>query len=60
MADLNNKIENNHNDLSPETPEPLVENNGKFYNCTECSSLIEILSINEDSNIIEFRCLNKD
>ena len=31
-----------------------------YYNCTECSSLIEILSINEDNNIIEFKCLNKD
>ena len=60
MAELNNKFENNHNDLSPETPEPLIDNNVKFYNCTECSSLIEILSINEDNNIIEFRCLNKD
>ena len=30
------------------------------YNCTECSSLIEILSINEDNNIIKFRCLKED
>ena len=65
MTELNNKIENNQNDLSPETPEPLREKNGtvnesKFFDCTECSSLIELLSINEDSNIIEFRCLNKD
>ena len=29
------------------------------YNCPECSSIIEILSINETSNIIEFKCLNK-
>jgi len=28
------------------------------YNCTECHSLIEILSINEKDNTIEFRCLN--
>ena len=27
---------------------------------TECSSLIEILSINEDNNNIEFKFLNKD
>ena len=31
-----------------------------FYNCSECSSLIEILSINENNNIIEFNCLNKN
>ena len=31
----------------------------KFYNCSECSSLIEILSINEENNTIEFKCLNK-
>jgi len=35
-------------------------NNDMFYNCTECSSLIEILSINEDKNLIEFKCLNKN
>ena len=27
-----------------------------YYNCTECSSPIEILFINERQNIIEFRC----
>ena len=31
-----------------------------FYNCSECSSLIEILSINENNNTIEFNCLNKN
>ena len=31
----------------------------EFYNCSECSSLIEILSINEENNTIEFKCLNK-
>ena len=34
-------------------------NNNIYYNCTECSSLIEILSINEYNNIIEFKCLNQ-
>ena len=29
-----------------------------FYNCTECSSAIEILSINEDEWSIEFQCIN--
>ena len=28
------------------------------YNCSECSSLIEIISINEDNNTIEFNCIN--
>ena len=32
-----------------------------YYNCTECSSPIEIIYINEKANIIEFKCLkNKD
>ena len=29
------------------------------YNCTECSSLIEILTIDDINNLIEFKCLNK-
>ena len=28
------------------------------YNCTECTSLIEIISLNNTLNEIEFRCLN--
>ena len=30
------------------------------YNCTECSSSIEILSIDNDKCSIEFKCLNKN
>ena len=30
-----------------------------YYNCSECPSNIEILSINEDKGAIEFKCLNK-
>jgi len=60
MTEINNKSEKNPSHASSTTIEPLIENNNIFYNCTECSSLIEILSINEESNIIEFRCLNKD
>ena len=30
-----------------------------YYNCYECSSLIEITSIDEEKNFIEFNCLNK-
>ena len=35
------------------------KNNNKnmCYHCSECSSLIEILSINENNNIIEFKCI---
>ena len=35
------------------------EDNNIYYNCPECSSLIEILSIDEEGNNIEYNCLNK-
>ena len=39
-------------------------NENKFndisYNCTECSSLIEIISINQVNNSIKFKCLNRN
>ena len=55
MAEINNKIKNNSSDaLSTK------ENYDTMYNCTECSSLIEILLINEDKNIIKFKCINKN
>ena len=42
----------------PLTPNQLnLELGNMYYNCTECSSLIEIVSLNND--IIEFICLNK-
>ena len=44
---------------TPETIEPEI-NNEIHYNCSECSSLIEIISINEENNTIEFNCLNKN
>jgi len=31
-----------------------------YYNCTECSSLIEIISFDEENNMIEFKCTNKN
>ena len=34
--------------------------NNLYYNCTDCPSLIEILSINKNTNIIRFKCLNED
>ena len=45
-------------------PTPLIPQKSEYeniyYNCTECSSLIEILSINEEKNIIEFKCRNNN
>ena len=35
------------------------EDNNLYYNCPECPSLIEILSIDEENNNIEYNCLNK-
>ena len=34
----------------------IMKLNEMYYNCTECSSPIEILCINEKVNIIEFKC----
>ena len=50
------------NDSAPPTPSinKIKIKNDIYYNCTECSSIIEILSINEENSIIEFQCLNKD
>ena len=39
---------------------PEICNSNINYSCSECSSLIEILSINEKTNIIKFKCLNKE
>ena len=59
---INQKEDYNPNDAPPATltPQPSIEISDIYYSCTECTSLIEILSINEDNNIIEFKCLNKD
>ena len=35
------------------------DDNNLYYNCPECPSLIEILSIDEENNNIEYNCLNK-
>ena len=55
------KTEHNYTDSPPPplTPNDInIELEQNYYNCTECSSLIEIISISED--IIEFVCLNKE
>ena len=43
-----------------ETLEDSMKLNEIYYNCTECSSPIEILYINEKTNIIEFKCTNNN
>ena len=37
-----------------------IVNTKKGYFCSQCSSLIKILSINENNNNIEFQCINKN
>ena len=62
-ANINKIQEYNLCDAPIPTPnsefEEIEINKNIYYNCTECPSLIEILSINEDNNIIEFKCLNQ-
>ena len=37
-----------------------INQNELYYNCTECSSAIEILSLNENEYSIEFQCINNN
>ena len=49
------------NDYIMDTKEPEQQRQNEIlYNCTECSSAIEILSINEDECSIEFQCINNN
>ena len=57
---MNQELYYNSNDAPPANPHPKIGNSDIYYNCTECPSLIEIISINEETNIIEFKCLNKE
>ena len=43
-----------------EKPSEEIKLNEIYYNCNECSSPIEILYINEKTNIIEFQCINNN
>ena len=38
----------------------MLKLNEIYYNCTECPSPIEILSINENESTIEFKCINSN
>ena len=60
MSELNSIMKNEY--ILNDAPPPTIETNKSelFYNCSECSSSIEIISINENNNIIEFNCLNKE
>ena len=65
MYDFTKRSETNINNAAPPAPKynniEINNNNVSYiYNCTKCSSLIEIISINENSNIIEFKCLNQN
>ena len=50
----------NEDDEFKPPPTPILEieviKEGESYSCTECSSDIEITSIDESSNILSFKC----
>ena len=49
------------NDYIMETSDTSEQSiNEIYYNCTECSSPIEILSIDENECTIEFQCINNN
>ena len=56
-----NPVYNNIREEEPATPmfnDSLMFGNKNCYNCTKCSSSVEILSINEKENLLTFKCLN--
>ena len=52
--------QSNFNFEEGETEDIIMKLNEIYYNCTECSSHIEILYINEKANTIEFKCINNN
>ena len=52
--------DNNSSYFAPRTSQHEFQYTDINYNCTECQSLIEILSIDEEKKEIEFKCTNKD
>jgi len=53
MEDIKINLRKDSNDMNEAPP---LETNRIYYNCSECSSIIEILSIDEE--FIEFKCNN--
>ena len=43
-----------------ESTEEIIKLKEIYYNCSECFSPIEIININEKTNIIEFKCINNN
>ena len=60
MSELNFTLK--HENILNDAPPPLTPelNDQIYYNCSECSSIIEIISIDEENNMIEFNCLNEE
>ena len=56
------KLMSNNDYILGDSLKPMTQemNNEIYYNCSECSSPIEITLIDEKNNIIEFNCLNND
>ena len=53
-----NEIANDNSINSPPPPAQELNKENIGYNCSECSSLIEIISIEE--NNLEFKCVNNN
>ena len=53
MEEIKINLQRELNDMSDA---PILESNQILYNCSECASVIEIISIDQDN--IEFQCLN--
>ena len=60
MSEINFKIKNENIASDSLLPITLEFNKEINYNCSECPSQIEIISIKEENNTIEFNCLNKE
>jgi hypothetical protein len=52
-------MRDDYENISPQVPTQDIKTLNICYNCPTCLSLIEILTINEKDNIIEFICTNK-
>ena len=52
-----NKMKRKHYFMEAIVP---AQKNEMYYNCSECSSPIEIILINEEEDLIEFKCLKNN